>query len=593
MHADHVAIQTFVHEIKYVIEDAENGIDQSCSAIIALSEECKRVETTCQYVAEGIVTNEKIIRKYVQIMNVFQRVCTLSDVPASEIILARCKRGEHWKNFNPKFEKYGFLNEAEPKFNWEFAHELGKRAIFTLAVIAISTVVGGLAVAGVTMATENIAKSEANRVMAIEAGFREQQNEHNIINFIRQNNVTLDLAKQLDQHEYITTIMARSTNNMFQANERMTEIKHMLSLDKEWALEDPNTELYQTAIRSFANEGIRGLTKAEYGEIYRLMSGMSVTKTSVFSEDPNVRTCKSTTVSKTLVIPVIDSLSVTEYEARDGKLIKVNNKPGFYNIIPSEAILSKKTTLFGETIQVTGRSCELSNNVIAKVEPTGDFLSDKFLFKFNGTIKLTEICRTSNGVVTSDWTFIDEAHIELPISCSITSEQIKCGALKLTSNKMVTVEVGPTRMRKITKQKTGEKSVRITGKVFRGNITFPNQFFSHPSTTLGLSSFYWILIGAVAGAVLIIAIISGICGYKLRNRNKNTESATLPTGGPTFVHNEIQINPESRFKFGSFKRKKNNTDKIEEIQEKPIRIKELEGVPTLGEMMALEAKEST
>merc|ERR1712015_223513 len=63
---------------------------------------------------------------------------------------------------------------------------------------------------------------------------------------------------------------------MFQANKRMTEIKHMLSLDKEWSLEDPNTELYQTAIRSFANECIRGLTKADYGIIYRLMSGMSV-----------------------------------------------------------------------------------------------------------------------------------------------------------------------------------------------------------------------------------------------------------------------------------------------------------------------------
>ena len=112
-------------------------------------------------------------------------------------------------------------------------------------------------------------------------------------------------------------------------------------------MEDPNTELYQTAIRSFANEGIRGLTKAEYGEIYRLMSGMSVTKTSVFSEDPSVRTCISTTVSKTLVVPVIDSLSVTEYETKDGKLVKVNNRPGFYNIIPSEAILSKKTTIFG------------------------------------------------------------------------------------------------------------------------------------------------------------------------------------------------------------------------------------------------------
>merc|ERR1712074_1214 len=177
-------------------------------------------------------------------MNILQRVCTLDDVPASEIILACCNRGEHWKTFNPVYEKYGFLNEPKSRHDFEFDHDLGKRAIFTLGLIAISTIIGGLAVAGVTMATENIAKSEANRVMAIEAGFREKQNEQNIINFIRQNNATIDLAKQVDQHEYIATIMDRSTNNLFQANERMTEIKHMLSLDKEWALEDPNTELY-------------------------------------------------------------------------------------------------------------------------------------------------------------------------------------------------------------------------------------------------------------------------------------------------------------------------------------------------------------
>merc|ERR1712055_415450 len=247
-----------------------------------------------------------------------------------------------WKIFNPQFEKYGFLNEARPKYELEFNHKMGKRAIFTVGLIAISTIIGGLAVGAVTMATENIAKSEAERVMAIEAGYREAQNDHNILNFIRQNNATIDLANQLDTHEFIATLMARSTNNRFRANDRMTEIKHMFSLDQEWELEDPNTELYQTSIRSFAVEGIRGLTKTEYGEIYRLMSGMSVTKTSVFSKDPTIRTCRSTTVTKTLVLPVIDSLSVTEYESQDGKLIKVNNRPGFYNIIPSEVRNSRK-----------------------------------------------------------------------------------------------------------------------------------------------------------------------------------------------------------------------------------------------------------
>merc|ERR1712105_352981 len=124
---------------------------------------------------------------------------------------------------------------------------------------------------------------------------------------------------------------------------------------------------------------------------------------------------------------VIDSLSITEYETKDGRLVKVNSKPGFYNIIPSEAILSKKTTIFGENIQVTGRSCEVREDIITEVEPTGDFLSDKLLFKFNGTIKLTEVCRTSNGVVTSKWSFENEIYIDLPISCSISSKQINCG----------------------------------------------------------------------------------------------------------------------------------------------------------------------
>ena len=91
----------------------------------------------------------------------------MDDIPASEIILARCKRGEHWKTFNPKYEKYGFLNEALPEYDTDFDHELVKRALFTLAVVAISTLVGSLAVTGVALATENIARSEANRVMAI------------------------------------------------------------------------------------------------------------------------------------------------------------------------------------------------------------------------------------------------------------------------------------------------------------------------------------------------------------------------------------------------------------------------------------------
>ena len=217
----------------------------------------------------------------------------------------------------------------------------------------------------------------------------------------------------------------------------------MFSLDKKWDMLDPNTEIYQSMVRSFAVEGIRGLNQQEYGEVQRLMSGMAVSHTSVFSEDPQVKTCASTTVMKTLVIPVLDNLYITEYETRDtsGKLVMVNSKPGYYNVIPAEAILSQETTLFNENIQVTGRSCEISEEVETEVESTGDFLTDRFRFYFNGTIIVKETCMTTKGTVSTDWTFTDEAHIELPVSCSLESKEIKCSALSLTTNKAVVVEV--------------------------------------------------------------------------------------------------------------------------------------------------------
>ena len=62
------------------------------------------------------------------------------------------------------------MNEAFPKYDLEFDHELEKRAIFTIAVVAISTIIGGLAVAGVTMATENIARMKQTELWQLKPG---------------------------------------------------------------------------------------------------------------------------------------------------------------------------------------------------------------------------------------------------------------------------------------------------------------------------------------------------------------------------------------------------------------------------------------
>ena len=70
-------------------------------------------------------------------------------------------------------------------------------------------------------------------------------------------------------------------------------------------------------------------------------------------------------------------------------------------------------------------------------------------------------------------------------------------------------------------------------------------------------------------------------------------SPNKPSGRNTFIRNEIQVNPESKFKFCSIRRKKNNDMMLEEVPVRSERIKELEGVLTLGEQQALEEKESS
>merc|ERR1712105_346865 len=122
---------------------------------------------------------------------------------------------------------------------------------------------------------------------------------------------------------------------------------------------------------------------------------------------------------------------------------------------------------------------------------------------------------------------------------------------------------GPIRMRRITKQHTGERTVKITEKVFRGNFTTPKVVQPQTKTFWGISLFYWVLIGSITGAVLVLVIIAGICGFK-RNKTARLEA-------------KLEDNSE-RF------------EEITEEEEEPVRFKELEGRLSIEEQQALAAK---
>ena len=90
---------------------------------------------------------------------------------------------------------------------------------------------------------------------------------------------------------------------------------------------------------------------------------------------------------------------------------------------------------------------------------------------FQGVIELKETCLTVSGIITNDCSFKDEAHIELPTTCSLSSDKINCGALKLTSSEDTVIEAEPSRMVVIKKPEARGKKAFISEEEFRGNDT--------------------------------------------------------------------------------------------------------------------------
>ena len=148
-------------------------------------------------------------------------------------------------------------------------------------------------------------------------------------------------------------------------------------------------------------------------------------------------------------------------------------------------------------------------------------------------------------------------------------------------------------MRKIEKTTSGEVKVKIHEKEFRGNITNTNMFVTSPNTTLGLSTFYWIIIGIASGTLILITTIFSICKY--RSCNTVATQPTVPAGGNTFIQNNTQLGQSVPRPWSLSSRRKKNRSNNEVILEefpgfgekKETRFEELEGVLTLDEQRAL------
>ena len=236
-----------------------------------------------------------------------------------------------------------------------------------------------------------------------------------------------------------------------------------------------------------------GLTESEIKETTRLSADLTSMVTEVVPISNSSHKCEDKVLVKTMLVPLINYRSRMEVTMVDGKLIQKYGNRSTYILLSQDAVLSKKTKMFGQDIYVIGRVCKIHNSVNATSSPSTDALFEEFSFQFEGNLTLTETC-PMNGTKTSfNSTFVSQAKLRLPMVCSLSSNKINCDSIKLQSSQTKEIHLSHYRM-EIVEQKLEEEKININNTVFVKSeiISETNILPSSPSL---LDRFKWPLIG--------------------------------------------------------------------------------------------------
>ena len=227
-----------------------------------------------------------------------------------------------------------------------------KRLVFSGPVL-IATAVGFISTFTSVAAAVAVAESEGKRISRQQNALRKTDKDNAIVNNLINNNISQALGKSIDSLRYYTTLAAQTTNNHQNAIRMRDQVEHLFSTEPVLQFGDPETERWYTTIEKFVKSGIPGFTSKEYKEATRLTAGVTSLTTSLIPLRKGSMECKTTLMTKTLLIPVIRPRSTSTLS--NGRLTPNDNQTSVYTLISEDATISKATTLFGRHIKVIGR----------------------------------------------------------------------------------------------------------------------------------------------------------------------------------------------------------------------------------------------
>ena len=278
---------SFIIQLKEVQQEEFYGIDSACNAIPIQHEICLAHPASCQSTQMNIDNFEKTITKHSHSLFSLKRVCELPTYPPSEEILTRCHQGLKWTPGEKATKKFSFITSMFEGFTTDYLRQEKGTAIarpkrFNISTpILIGTAIGAasIATAGVTAAV--VARSEIHGIVEAEQAHRIEDVDNAIHNNYVNLNLTVQIAKDIDNIRHTEAWSSQSVNSLSHAEASNDEVNHLFSKSETFEFSDPRTEEFYTAIEEMNSRHAVGLTESEIRETTRLSADITSMVTTV------------------------------------------------------------------------------------------------------------------------------------------------------------------------------------------------------------------------------------------------------------------------------------------------------------------------
>merc|ERR1712030_10687 len=213
-------------------------------------------------------------------------------------------------------------------------------------------------------------------VIEAEKIHREEDIENSLHNDFINLNLTGIITQDIDEFRTSEDWASLSANKISHARSSSNVINHLFSKDEIFKFSDPQSESFFTAIKERVELQPSFLTESERGEATRLSASLTTSVTNIVATS-NSRQCDSTLLVKTLVTPIVDYRSRLLVTMKNGRLIRKYGTHSSYILLSQDALISKKTRMFNQDIQVVGRICTVDNSINTSSTPSNDALYEE------------------------------------------------------------------------------------------------------------------------------------------------------------------------------------------------------------------------